>query len=200
MTMILGLTGGIATGKSTVSSMFTDKNVKVIDTDKIARDVLKKGTEGYFEVINHFGEEILLTDKEINRKLLGRLIFMNKVKRDLLNSIVHPKVLEICLNEIKNQKELNTKYVVLDVPLLYESGFDKYTDKVICVYTSKQRQLQRLMDRDLVNEEYALMKINAQMSIEEKVVKADYVINNSNSILDTKRQFLEIIEELEGEK
>lgn len=199
MTTILGLTGGIATGKSTVSKMFTEKNIMVIDTDKIARHVLQKGTPGYFEVIEAFSEDILLTDKEINRKLLGRLIFMNKAKRETLNNIVHPKVLDICFQEIEKQKELHKKLVVLDVPLLYESGFDQYCDIVLCVYTTKERQLKRLMDRDLIDEEYAKMKIHAQMSIEEKVVKADYVINNSNSILDTKRQFNDILKQLEGE-
>ncbi len=196
---VIGLTGGIATGKSTVSKMFEELNIPVIDTDNIARQVLKKDTKGYLETIKHFGEDILLTNNEINRKLLGRLIFMNKKKRELLDSIVHPIVLDVCLTEIAKFKELGNKLIVLDVPLLYESGFNKYTDIVICVYTTKDKQLSRLMDRDLVEEEYAKMKIDAQMDIEEKVIKANYVINNSNSILDTKRQFNEIMKELEGE-
>ena len=197
MTKVLGLTGGIATGKSTVTKMFHDRNIPVIDTDLIARNVLKKGTQGYDKVIQEFGEDILLTDKEINRKLLGRLIFMNKTKRDLLNSIVHPEVERVCLEQIELHKKEGNDLVVLDVPLLYESGFDKHTDFIIVVYTTRKKQLERLMSRDMINEEYANMKIDAQMSIEDKIIKGDYVINNNHSILETKHQFNELIEQLE---
>ncbi len=197
MTKILGLTGGIATGKSTVSKMFQDMNVPVIDTDLIARNVLRKGSEGYFEVLAYFGEDILLTDKEINRKLLGRLIFMNKTKRDALNEIVHPKVLEICLSQIDEFKKQKLPLVVLDVPLLYESGFNKNTDFVCVIYTTKKKQLERLMIRDLIDEEYASMKIKSQMTIEAKIIRADFVINNNHSILETKHQFNAMLKELE---
>ena len=197
MTKILGLTGGIATGKSTVSKMFQDLSVPVIDTDSIARNVLKKGTPGYNEVLEYFGEDILLTDNEINRKLLGRLIFMNKAKRDALNDIVHPKVLDTCLNQIDEYKKLEIPLVVLDVPLLYESGFNEYTDYVCVIYTTKKKQLQRLMDRDLIDEEYASLKIKAQMTMEAKIIRADFVINNNHSILETKHQFNAMLKELE---
>lgn len=199
MTKVLGLTGGIATGKSTVTKMFQDIQIPVIDTDKIARDVIKKGTLGYQQVLEYFGDEILLTDHEINRKLLGRLIFMNKKKRDALNNIVHPKVLQTCMDLIELYKKQNIPFVVLDVPLLYESGFDQYTDYVIVVYTTRKNQLDRLMTRDLIDEDYAKLKIDAQMSIEDKVIKADYVINNNHSILETKHQFNELMKELEVE-
>lgn len=196
MTKILGLTGGIATGKSTVSRMFQDKDIPVIDTDSIAKQVLEKGTQGYNEVLEYFGEDILLTDKEINRKLLGRLIFMNKTKRDALNNIVHPKVLETCMKQIEEYKKQKLPLVVLDVPLLYETGIDKNTDFVCVIYTTKKRQLQRLMDRDLIDEEYASLKIKSQMTMEAKIIRADFVINNNHSILETKHQFNAMLKEL----
>lgn len=196
MTKILGLTGGIATGKSTVAKMFQDANVPLIDTDLIAKEVLQIGQVGYLEVLQHFGEEILLTNKEINRKKLGRLIFNNPKKRKLLNHIVHPRVEETVKYEIERHKKLQTPIIVIDVPLLYESGFDQYVDEVIVVFTQRDLQIERLISRDNISEEYAQMKINSQMSLEDKMSKGDYVIDNSKSILETKKQFNEILEKL----
>lgn len=197
MTLVLGLTGGIATGKSTVAKMFEERNIPVIDTDQIARELLNKGTESYNEVIKFFTSDILLTNGEINRKKLGRIIFSNAQKREKLNSILHPRVLNIVDAEIQKSKDKDEKVIVLDVPLLFESEFDKKVDKTIVVYTSHAEQVKRLMERDLIKREYAEMKINAQMSINDKVDIADFVINNSLSILNTKKDFNKILEELE---
>jgi len=198
MTLVLGLTGGIATGKSTVAKMFLEQQVPLIDTDLIARDLLKVGNEGYLEVIKVFkNDEILLTNNEINRKLLGRIIFSNPQKRKKLNEIVHPKVQKIVKSEIEKHKQLGTPLVVVDVPLLYESGFDSITDKVVVVFTERDLQIERLIDRDNITEEYANMKINAQMPLEEKIEKADFVIDNSRSILQTKKDFLKVLQEME---
>lgn len=194
---VIGLTGGIATGKSTVANMFSEADIPLIDTDLIAREVLNKGTDGYNQVVEYFTEDILHTDKEINRKKLARKIFTSSKKRKKLNSIVHPRVKEIVLEEIEKQKRLNKEIVVVDVPLLYESGFDDICDAVVVVYTSKELQIERLMDRENITKDYALMKIKAQMSLEEKVKKAKYVIDNSSSILDTKKQFNIILAEIE---
>lgn len=196
MSLIVGLTGGIASGKSTVAKMFKDEGIPVIDTDKIARDLLEKGTEVYDEVIHHFSDDILLTDRSINRKKLARVIFGNKAKRELLNSLVHPHVLKIVENEINKYKELSEPIIVVDVPLLFETNYHKECDKTIVVYTSPNQQLSRLVGRDVIQKEYAQMKINAQMPLSEKADLADYVINNSFSILRTKKDFLKILEEL----
>jgi dephospho-CoA kinase len=197
MTIVLGLTGGIATGKSTVSQMFRDYDIPLIDTDLIAKDLLKVGNEGYQEVTGLFKHDnILHTNNEINRKRLGRLIFSNPQKRSKLNDIMHPKVINIVQAEIEKHKEFGTPVIVVDVPLLFESGFDKFLDKIIVVYTTEELQLQRLIERDNITEEYALMKIKAQMSMEEKLKKADYVIDNSKSILQTKRDFINVLTEL----
>jgi dephospho-CoA kinase len=196
---IIGLTGGIATGKSTVAEMFRNANIPLIDTDVIAKEVLNKGSVGYLEVVDYFTEDILHTDKEINRKKLGRIIFTNSKKLKKLNSIVHPKVKDFVLTEIEKNRQMNKELVIIDVPLLYESGFDSLVDEVIVVYVDQELQVQRLMDREQITKEYAMMKIKAQLPLEEKVKKATYVIDNSSSILDTKKQFTKILAEIEVE-
>ena len=197
MTLVVGLTGGIATGKSTVAKMFLDAHIPLIDTDLIAKELLSVGSEGYNEVLDYFKDEILFTNKEINRKRLGRIIFGNPQKRRKLDEILHPRVSKIVLSEIDKHNELGSKIIVIDVPLLFESGFDKFTDKTVVVFTERDLQVERLIDRDKIDEEYARMKINAQMPLDDKIVKADYVIDNSKSILQTKNQFNEILKELE---
>ncbi|AIO19618.1 Dephospho-CoA kinase [Candidatus Izimaplasma bacterium HR1] len=194
---ILGLTGGIASGKSTVTKFFIDEGIPVIDTDLIARNLLNKGTESYNEVIEFFSDEILLTNNEINRKKLGRIIFSNPQKRHKLNEICHPKVLKEVNEQIALLKEENAKVIVIDVPLLFETNYQELVDKTIVVYTSPEKQLERLISRDSITEEYAKMKINSQTPLSEKVTLADYVIDNSFSILDTKRDFKKILKDLE---
>jgi len=196
MTMILGLTGGIATGKSTVAKMFIEKDIPVIDTDLISRSLLNKGTDAYYEIVKSFSSEILLTNLDINRKKLARKIFSNPQKRQILNDIVHPRVKEIVDNEISKFEELGNNIIVIDVPLLFETNYQDIVDKTIVVYTTKTQQMNRLVSRDNITKEYAQMKINSQMSLSEKVDLADYVINNSFSILDTKRDFNKILEDL----
>lgn len=195
--IILGLTGGIATGKSTVSQFFIDEGITVVDTDLIARDLLQKGTSTYNEVIKHFSDDILLTNGEINRKRLGRIIFTNSKKRKLLNSIVHPKVREVVDSEIQKCQKRNEKIIVLDVPLLFETNYQTIVDKTVVVYAKPIKQLERLASRDNISIEYAKMKIDAQMPLSKKVEMADYVIDNSYSILKTKRDFLNMLKELE---
>lgn len=197
MTTILGLTGGIATGKSTVAKMFIEKGIPVIETDLISRNILEKGTDAYYEIVKSFSSDILLTNMEINRKKLGRKIFANAQKRAILNGIVHPRVKEMVDSEISRYQEQHEKVIVIDVPLLFETNYQDIVDKIIVVYTTQSQQLNRLISRDHITKEYAQMKINAQMSLSEKVDLADYVINNSFSILDTKRDFIKILKDLE---
>lgn len=197
MTLIVGLTGGIATGKSTVSQMFKTVGVPVIETDSIARDMLAKGTEGYEEVVTHFSKSILLTNNEINRKKLGMIVFGNHQKRSKLNEIVHPRVKSIVKTEIQKHKELGTKLIILDVPLLYETDFIDLVDKTIVVYTPFKKQKERLMERERIDKFYAEMKISSQMPLNRKVDLADFVIDNSKSILNTRKEFNQILKELE---
>jgi dephospho-CoA kinase len=195
--LVIGLTGGIATGKSTVSKMFSEHGIPVIDTDLIARDLLKVGTKAYDEVLEEFPVSIILTNNEISRKKLAEVIFRDKEKRDELNNIIHPKVREIVLHDLEGYKSDDKKIVIVDVPLLFESKFDEVVDKVIVVYTTKENQLMRLIDRDIITEEYALSKIDSQMSLDEKIERADFLIDNSKSIIETKKDFLRIMKEIE---
>lgn len=197
MAIIIGLTGGIATGKSTVANMFVEHGIPVVDTDKISFDLLRKGNNAYNEILELLGSEILLTNGDINRKKLGKMIFNDNDIRKKLNDIVHPRVKSITLSEIKTHEELGVKIIVVDVPLLFETNFVKLVDKSIVVYTTPDLQLERLINRDSILEEYASLKINSQMPIDEKVKLADYVINNSESILTTKKEFNIIMKELE---
>ncbi len=197
MALIIGLTGGIATGKSTVAKMFVNHGIPVVDTDRISFELLRKGSNTYHEVLAIFGKEILLTNGDINRKKLGRAIFNDNVKRKKLNNIIHPRVRAITSSEVKKYEELGATIIVIDVPLLFETNFVMLVDKTIVVYTTPELQVERLVGRDAIKKEYAMLKIESQMPIEEKVKLADYVVNNSKSILTTKKEFVVIVKKLE---
>lgn len=197
MAKIIGLTGGIASGKSTVTEMFERENIPVIDTDKIARELLDKGNAEYDQVVELFGEEILLTDQMINRKMLAKIVFANKGKRDQLNAIVHPSVYRAVDAFIDMYEELGKPIIVVDVPLLFETGFEEHCDKTVLVYVTREQQIERLMDRDQIDYDYATMKIDAQIPLDDKKKMADYVIDNSFSILETKKDFLAVLAEIE---
>ncbi|MFW5865437.1 MAG: dephospho-CoA kinase, partial [Candidatus Izemoplasmataceae bacterium] len=163
MTKIIGLTGGIATGKSTVTQMFLDNKIPVIDSDKIAKNLLDKGQEAYQEILDAFGTEILATDQTINRQKLAKIIFNNEEARNKLNSLVHPKVKKVIYSEIAKLKMFEPEFIVLDVPLLFESEFDKICDVTILVYARRKDQISRFTMRDHIDETYAVQKIKAQM-------------------------------------
>ncbi len=193
MTKIIGLTGGIASGKSTVSQMFQDVGIPVIDTDQITHDLYQKSSVVYHELVDAFGDSIIGVDKHINRKQLGAMIYNDDALRQQLNDIVHPHVKRVALSEVEKYKVLDVPIIVMDVPLLFETDFIELVDFSVLVYVTKDKQIERLMDRDEIKEEFAKQKINAQMSLEEKRTKADYVIDNSTSIIETKKQFNNLI-------
>ncbi|ERJ11500.1 dephospho-CoA kinase [Haloplasma contractile] len=192
MSIVIGLTGGIATGKSTVAKMFDEEDIPVIDTDKIARDVVDKGKPAYEKIVHHFSDDILLCTGHINRKKLGKIVFKDREERETLNDIVHPEVRRVVEKQIRRNTLLDEDIIVVDVPLLFESGFDELVDYTLVVFTDTTTQLERLMSRDSIKKEDAEKRINSQMSIKEKIVMADYKIDNSMSILETKRQFKQI--------
>ncbi|MED1490492.1 dephospho-CoA kinase [Bacillus smithii] len=194
MAAIIGLTGGIASGKSTVSSLLKEKGFTVIDADVAARIVVQPGEEAYKKIVETFGKDILLENGEINRPKLGDLVFRDEQKRLQLNSIVHPAVRKQMLLE-KEQAIRNGKQTIfLDIPLLFESGLTWMVDKTIVVYVDENIQLQRLMKRNGLDKEAAEIRISAQMPLEEKASKADAVINNNGTITETKKQLEHIIE------
>jgi len=181
---IVGLTGGISTGKSTVSKYFIKKGFEVIDADKIAKGALDKESFSYNEIVKYFGQEILDENKNIDRKKMGSIIFSNKEKRNKLNEIVHPFVFESIKQRILESKN---EIIFLDIPLLFETynSYKKYNilfDCIIVVETSLDIQLERLINRDNISEELARQKINSQMSIKDKIERADIIINNDGTI------------------
>src|SRR5699024_4855739 len=188
LTLILGLTGSIATGKSTVSLMFDDYEIPVIDADKVARQVVVPGEQAYNEIVKEFGEDILREDKMLDRKKLGSIVFADEEKRKKLNNIIHPQIRKKMLHDRDQLVEQGEKCVVLDIPLLFESELTHFVDKVIVVYADPKIQLERLMERDESTEEEAKQRINSQMSIKEKAARADTVINNNGTKFETYEQ------------
>jgi dephospho-CoA kinase len=197
MSLVIGLTGGIASGKSTVSAMFTDMGITVIDADIEARLAVEPGEKAYNDIVSQFGTEILEENGTINRPKLGEIIFNNEEKRLLLNSIVHPAVRERMAQKRAQAEAANEKAVVLDIPLLFESKLTGLIEKIILVYVDEQTQLERLMKRNGFSEEEASARIKSQMPLKDKVSLADAVINNSGSIEQSRQQLLGILSEWE---
>lgn len=194
MTVIIGLTGGIASGKSTVSAMLREFGIPVIDADVIAREVVKPGKTAYNSIVEAFGQGVLLENGEINRQELGGIVFHNEEKRLLLNRIVHPAVRA----EMHTKKEAYVKQdeqaVVLDIPLLFESKLTSLVERVLLVYVDEDVQLQRLMQRNHLTEEEAKARIRAQIPLVEKLAMADEIINNNGTIEQTKTQLMSTLE------
>jgi dephospho-CoA kinase len=196
--IIAGLTGGIASGKSTVTGFFSDAGAWIIDADKIAREAAKQGTPGYDRIVAIFGRTILLPDGEIDRKRLGDIIFNDPGKKALLNGIVHPRVFERAAEMIKQIGiRAPDAVVIMDVPLLLETGMQKNLAEVIVVYVPETIQLERLMRRDGIDEQAAMARIRSQMPIEQKRQQATIVIDNSGSLADSRRQVMAIFRRLE---
>ena len=194
---VIGLTGGIATGKSTVCAILENAGAVIIDADRIARKLVKKNLPAYRQIVDTFGESILLPDGEINRTALGDLIFNDPRKKQLLNKIVHPQVGKETDRQLKRIEKNNPHaLVILDIPLLLESGLHKNLSEVIVVYTPEHIQINRLMQRDHISQENALARIRSQMPIEEKKKLATIVIDNSGMLEDTRKQTLEIFQRL----
>ncbi len=190
---IVGLTGGIATGKSTVAEMFRDLGATIIDADLLARKVVERGAPAYHEIIREFGEGILDLQGNIDREKLGEIVFNDPRARKRLNEITHPRVFDLMQQELKRAEREGARVVILDVPLLFESGADSWLKPVILVYADAQTQLNRLVERDGCSAQRALARINAQMPIEEKRKKAQFVIDNRGDLENTRRQVLEIL-------
>jgi len=193
VTIVIGLTGGIASGKSTVSNMIRKQGLRVVDADIIAREVVEIGQPAYKKIIETF-DGILDEDKSINRQKLGSIIFADEKKRQQLNSIVHPAVREEMLKQVESEKQKNALAVVLDIPLLFESKLTHIVDKTILVYVDEHIQLERLMERNSYTEHEAKMRIESQMPLKEKLKLADYVIYNNGSLEETERQLRNILD------
>lgn len=194
----VGLTGSIATGKSTVSRMLAELGAVIIDADKIAFDAVLKGTPACRKIIDYFGECVLQENGEIDRKALGDIIFNDAQKKQVLNSIVHPEVFSEMGRQVNDAEKKPGTVIILDVPLLIESGMHKAMSDVILVYTPEDVQLQRLMARDNIDRASAMARIRSQMSVEEKRNYATIVIDNSMSVKETYGQAIKVFDMLKN--
>lgn len=197
---IIGLTGGIGTGKSTVTKILIEKGFKVIDADEISREVVEVGKPAYTKIVEVFGSRILLEDKTLNRRKLGRLIFSSNSLRRLLNNIIRPYIWESIKLEIEKYC-VNNEIIFLDAPLLIEEldKLDLYgikLEEIWLVYTDSKTQLLRLMERDNISEDDAKSKINAQMNLEEKKMYADKIIDNSGDLNILMKHIDSLLQEL----
>lgn len=186
MGMVLGLTGGIATGKSTVVDLFQQFGFPIVDADKIARQVVEPETPGLQDIVQFFGTEILTATGSLNRKKLGAIIFADAQKRTKLNQLLSSYIQAAIMAEIE-VKQAHSSLVVVDIPLLYEGGYETYMDQVAVVYIPESLQLVRLMARDQLTKKEALQRIHSQWPIEKKRELADVVFDNQGEQEQTKK-------------
>lgn len=198
--IIIGLTGGIASGKSLVAKVFRDLGGHLIDADKIVHDLLEPGQPAWKEIVEHFGKGIQLPDGCINRRKLGEIVFNDREKREFLNKCLHPRVFEAYQSRLRHLRDRQPDaVVVLDAALLVETGYHKKMDKLVVVYASEEQQLDRLMERDGFSRKQAMARIRSQMPLSEKRLHADYVIENTGTREDTERQARQIFAEFKRE-
>lgn len=195
----VGLTGGLASGKSLVSGIFREFGAVVIDADVISREVIMAGKPGYYEVVEAFGNEILENDGSINRKKLAEIVFNDKKKLKLLESIIHPKVMAEQERLLQNFRLLGSiSIAVVDAPLLIEAGFHKKVDYLIVVSAKKDNQIKRSLKRDKISIKEIEKRIDAQFPLEKKIKLADFVIENNGTISEAREQVIALIERLKG--
>ena len=193
------LTGGLASGKSTVSRMFQVLGAHVIDADLVARQVVAPEQPAWREIVAHFGQEILLDDSQIDRKKLGAIVFHQSDERRILEQIIHPRVIADINRQEQLLRESDPERVVLvDVPLLIEAAMHPDYAVVIVVYVSETIQLQRLICRDHLSAEVARQRIATQMPLCEKIAYATHIINNEDTIDRTQQQVETIYREISG--
>lgn len=196
----VGLTGGIASGKSLVARVLKDLGAHVIDADRIVHELLEPNQQAWQEIIDFFGTDIMRTDRTIDRRKLGDIVFGDGEKREWLNKCLHPKVFTAYTTQVRNvcARQPNT-IIVLDAALLIETGYHRKMDRVIVVYAEPEQQVERLVLRDKFTREQALARIGSQMPLAEKRGHADYVIDNTGTRKYTEEQTREIFMKLKQE-
>ncbi|KAJ1926174.1 Dephospho-CoA kinase [Tieghemiomyces parasiticus] len=193
---VIGLTGGIATGKSTVTATFREAGIPIVDADLIARQVVEPGQPAHRAIAQHFGPDVFLPNGTLDRPRLGQIIFADETQRRVLNGITHPAVRRRMLREVLCHYLHGSPLVVLDVPLLFESQLDRFVSATVVVYCDEATQLARLMGRDGFDETTARQRMAAQMDMEAKCARADIVIDNTGDRAATRVQVLRLIKRL----
>ena len=198
--MIIGLTGGIATGKSTVAGLLRESGLQVLSADELAHQVIEPGGPAYDAVVREFGPEIVKADRSINRKALGRVVFRDPERLRKLESLVHPPVIMAIAAAIDEYRRSGSgEPFVVEVPLLFEAGLDILFDRVLVVSASLEVQRHRLRERDGLSDAEIEKRIASQMPLAEKEARADYVIFNNGNLDDLRRQTVDFLQSLEDE-
>ena len=179
---IVGLTGGISSGKSTVSSYLKQLKIPVIDADEVARKVVEPNSQGAIEIRKAFGSDVFEEDGSLNRQKLGSLIFSNEENRQKLDDLLQPLIKIMILDEIEEYRQKGETMIVLDLPLLFEKYYEELCEEIIVVYIPKELQLERLMKRNQYTKQEALSRIDSQLSIEEKRKRATVLLDNQGTI------------------
>ncbi|MBN2395228.1 MAG: dephospho-CoA kinase [Candidatus Atribacteria bacterium] len=196
--LLVGLTGGIVAGKTTVARMFSELGAEVIDADQIAREIMQPGKKIWKEVVLKFGSEIIDDHQEIDRNRLARIVFSDQEKLECLNKITHPEITLKIKEQIRDIQKHATQDVIcmIDAPLLFEAEMNDWMDKIIVVYINREEQIKRLFQRNGLSRSEAIKRIDAQISLEKKVLLADYVIDNRESVGELKDQVVKVWKDL----
>ncbi len=196
MLKLIGITGVIASGKTTVSNYIKKKNLPLIEADTLARVAVEKGSAGLKKIVLEFGDDILLDSGELNRAKLKQIIFSSDTFREKLNSIIHPEIESIFQKELKKLKDSGEQTVFYDVPLLFETGMEWMFESIILIFVPEKISLERLMKRDNMTQEFAMKIINSQIPAKDKIEGSKYIIDNSNSLDETFKQVDLVIEKI----
>jgi len=197
--ILVGLTGGVATGKTTVANLFKRCGAVVIDADQLAREVVRPGKPAWREIVRTFGRNILHSDRTINRHTLGAIVFHDKKKLRRLERIIHPRVAREQARLTKQAARKDPKAVVIyDVPLLFEAGIDKRVDKILVVLADRKTQINRLKKRNGLSPAEALRRIKSQMSLTEKIKRADYAIDGTLPLMTLRRHVSALLKEIQA--
>lgn len=185
---LIGLTGGIATGKSTVDAMLAERGAAIVDADELAREVVLPGTPGLDAVVQRFGPGVLQSGGTLDRAALGAIVFADSAARKDLERITHPRIADLMQQRIAEGFARDVPAVIVDIPLLFENHREDMFEGVLLVWAPEAVQLQRMRERDGIDGEAAQQRLSAQMPIDEKRALATWVIDNSGSLSETKRQ------------
>lgn len=194
--IIIGLTGGIGSGKSSAAHIFAKKEIPVLDADFFSRNALETGTDCYYKTVELFGRECLKPDGSINRKYIAELVFSDISLRAQLNAIIHPFVQTMLISETE---KLKARFVVWEVPLLFESGFDQKCDVTVAILCSEQTRIKRIMERDHLSRKQAKSRIDAQLTDRQRKEKADYTIRNDGDLEQLEKKVISLLEHLEAQ-
>ncbi|RLB19867.1 MAG: dephospho-CoA kinase [Deltaproteobacteria bacterium] len=191
--LLLGVTGGIATGKSTVASMLEALGAFTIDFDILARKVVEPGSPAFEEIVQYFGKGIIGPDGSLDRRRLSTIVFQDPQKRKILESFTHQRIVDAFIEQAGKIARTNPEAILQAViPLLFEVGLEYLVDKTLVVYTPQRTQIQRLVKRDKISQKQARQILKAQIPIDEKLRRADFIIYNDRSLEETKKQVIDL--------